>query len=234
MEATVKPCLKCPEGQPIALNMQAPGRGTDQRINYVLNEGDVRVFHAMLERAIPDVELKYGRPVVHEDGSFEFPMGEGSIGEGEPEDLYGYQRDGENRRLFHPIWPDCMERALGVFVHAGSMMVAGRCNHYLAEHFTRPVSVDQCRECSARRANPKREPMPRTAKEFIARCEARGREDLKKKLGDDIFERAEDNLKAWAAGRSIAPTTRTTTRITTRTTTSRIANSSSHDGQPGS
>ena len=49
--------------------------------------------------------------------------------------------------------------------------------------------------------------MPRTAKEFIARCEARGREDLKKKLGDDIFERAEDNLKAWAAGRSIAQST---------------------------
>ena len=31
MQATVKPCLKCPEGtaagMPIALNMQAPGRG---------------------------------------------------------------------------------------------------------------------------------------------------------------------------------------------------------------
>ncbi len=126
MQATVKPCLKCPEGtaagMPIALNMQAPGRGHDQRINYVLNEGDVRVFHYTLGQAIPDVEMKYGRPVVHEDGSFEFPVLEG-VGDavGEPEELYGYERDGENRRLFRPMWPDCMERAVGVFVHAGSI-----------------------------------------------------------------------------------------------------------------
>ncbi len=233
MQATVKPCLKCPEGtaagMPIALNMQAPGRGHDQRINYVLNEGDVRVFHYTLGQAIPDVEMKYGRPVVHEDGSFEFPVLEG-VGDavGEPEELYGYERDGENRRLFRPMWPDCSERALGVFVHAGVMAVAGRCNHYLAEHFTRPVTVDQCRECSARRANPKREPMPRTAKEFIARAEARAREDLKKKLGDDIFERAEANLKAWHLGRTVKPA------VPVVPTTNRIANSSSRGGPPAS
>ena len=48
--------------------------------------------------------MKYGRPVVHEDGSFEFPVLEG-VGDavGEPEELYGYERDGENRRLFRPM-----------------------------------------------------------------------------------------------------------------------------------
>ena len=54
MQATVKPCLKCPEGAagtPIALNMQ-PSGAQDQRINYVLNEGDVRVFHHTLGQAI--------------------------------------------------------------------------------------------------------------------------------------------------------------------------------------
>ena len=64
--------------------------------------------------------MKYGRPVVHEDGSFEFPVLEG-VGDavGEPEELYGFEPDDFNRRLFRPMWPDCMERAVGVFVHAG-------------------------------------------------------------------------------------------------------------------
>jgi len=211
MEHTTLPCLKCPEGA-ATLTMNLPG--VDSQVHYVLHEGDERVFHIMLGRAIPDVELKYGRPVCHEDGSFEFPVIDGA----EPEDFYGYERDGQNRRLFHPLWPDCTERAMGVLVHEKMIAVAGRCNHYLAEHFTRPVTVDQCEKCPARRANPRREPLPRTAQEFLAQCEARAKDDLKKKLGDDIFERREANLKAWQFGRTPV--------------TSRTACSSSHGVPP--
>jgi hypothetical protein len=188
-------------------------------VHYVINDGNERVFYATLSKATPEGELRHGKPTWHDNGDMEFP-------EEPADDIYGYDRDSENRKLFHPQWLDCMERALGVFLHGDLPVVAARCNHYLAGHFTKPVTVEQCRECPARRANPRREPMPRTAAEFIARAEARSREAIKKRLGDDIFERAPEILKAWQEGRSPIPPA--------NPATSKTANSSSHGDLPES
>jgi len=37
---------------------------------------------------------------------------------------------------------------------------------------------------------------------FLARCEARAAEKMKERLGHDIFERAEERMAAWRAGRT--------------------------------
>ncbi len=220
MKAKVSPCPGgCPEGAiPMTMVFAPDGGPRVTPVHYVINDGNEKVFYAVLSQATPEGELRHGKPTWHDNGDMEFPE--------EPTDeMYGYERDAENKRLFHPQWPDCMERALGVFLHGDLPVVAARCNHYLAGHFTKPVTVDQCRECPARRANPRRDPMPRTAEEFVARAEARARDAMKKKLGDDIFERAPEILKAWEEGRSPIPPANPT---------SKTANSSSHDGPPAS
>ena len=165
------------------------------QVNLLLNHGGNQAwFYKTVADVIPTgAVLRYGRPVGHEDGSLEFPALEG-VGEpvGEPEEIYGYERDGENRRLFRPIWPDCIERALGVFVRDELLVVAGRCNCHRAEHFNKPVTMDQCRECPARTANHVPEPLPTTAEEIKAAAEARAAESAEKRLGADMFERAEE------------------------------------------
>ena len=202
MQATVKPCLKCPEGtaagMPIALNMQAPGRGHDQRINYVLNEGDVRVFHYTLGQAIPDVEMKYGRPVVHEDGSFEFPVLEG-VGDavGEPEELYGYEQDGENRRLFRPMWPDCSNAPW-----ACSFMRALWRSPADAITTWQSTSPDQSPWTSAGSALPVAPTQTRANAENGERihrpCRGQGERGFEEEARRRYFRAGRSNLKAWA------------------------------------
>ena len=74
--------------------------------------------------------------------------------------------------------------------------LAGRCDHYLSEHFTRLVTPDQCNACTDR-PPPTPKPALRTAEEFIAEAEAKAAEKIKARLGEDIFERREALLEAW-------------------------------------
>ena len=162
-------------------------------VHYVLHDGNDRNFYSILTQAILKGACKYGDPIFHEDSTLEFPMDM-------PEEVYGFLR--VNATTFRSLWPDCVRRTMGVFVHGGLLAVAGRCNHYLAEHFTRPVSVDQCQACPARCANPQQEKSPKTAAEFFARAEAIGRPKLIERLGLEAVEKAEERLAAWRAGRT--------------------------------
>ncbi len=113
------------------------------------------------------------------------------------QELHGYQKiDGR----FHPAWPPCVERVLGVFKMDDGVGVAARCNHHEHEKFTKPILLDDCRGCPLRR-EPVRLKILRTAEEFLRDAEERAAAKLKARLGEDIFDRAEENLKAWRAGR---------------------------------
>jgi len=162
MEVNVKPCLKCPEGQSIMLTMNLPGKVIVPGAAYVT---DIN----LVARALPDC-------VGHDDGSLEFAQ---EVPDKMP-DIDGYAREG---RVFRPLWPECLERMYGVIVRDSTITVAGRCQGHRAEHYTRLVTVDQCRECPARRTNPIPKPILRTAEEFIAEAEAKAAAKLKERLG---------------------------------------------------
>ncbi len=187
----VKPC-GCPDKVPQSMSMVAIHDAKPVHVHYVLHDGNDRNFYSILTQAILKGACKYGDPIFHEDGTLEFPMDM-------PEEVYGFLR--VNATTFRSLWPDCVRRTMGVFVHGGLLAVAGRCNHYLAEHFTRPVSVDQCQACPARCANPRHEKSPKTAAEFFAHAEAKAKPDLIAKLGAEAVEKAEERLKAWRFGR---------------------------------
>jgi len=97
-------------------------------------------FYRLVEHAIPDVAMAHGRPIVHPDGSLEFP--------GPPPELAGYRREG--LRL-HPVWPPCTLRMLKVQVVNGVLSIAGLCGTPGAERFSREVTLEQCRSCPVRR-----------------------------------------------------------------------------------
>ena len=174
-----KPCTDCPG---VIVNMPTPQQVIVPGATYVVNI-------ALIARALPDC-------TGHDDGSLEFTQEV-------PDQIDGYAREG---RVFRPQWPECLDRMFGVTV--APIKVSGRCQGHGAEHFTRLVTVDQCRECPARRTNPIPKPLLRTAEEFIAEAEAKAAAKLKERLGDDIFERAAGNLEAWATGRTASSTSR--------------------------
>jgi hypothetical protein len=160
-----EPCKDCP---PTPL----PVPGTKQaghRINVLLNhEGPQVDIYRTLVYAIPEGELESGRPIGHDDGSLEFPQDH-------PQDLYGYTRDSENPRRFHPAWPECVHRILGVFIHDKQLKVAGHCHNPKAELCRHPVTMDQCQACSARQPVTTYKPRPSTVSEMVAAMIAKGR-----------------------------------------------------------
>lgn len=127
------PC-DCPEDQP---RLKATGG-----CNYlVCSGGPLTSFYRLVEHAIPDVEMAQGRPVVHPDGSLEFP--------GPPPAIPGYQPEGSR---LHPTWPPCALRMLRVQVLDGVLNIAGICGSPEAEHFSHEATLDQCQNCPVRQS----------------------------------------------------------------------------------
>lgn len=125
------PC-DCPEEQP----RPVPTGGC----NYlVYSGGPMASFYRLVEYAIPDVAMAHGRPIVHPDGSLEFP--------GPPPAIPGYRPEGS--RLF-PAWPPCTLRMLKVQVVDGVLGIIGVCGTPKAEHFGQEVTPDQCQKCPVR------------------------------------------------------------------------------------
>ncbi len=98
-------------------------------------------FYRLVEHAIPDVEMAHGRPVVHPDGSLEFP--------GFPPVILGYRPEGS--RLV-PAWPPCALRMLRVHVVDGVPAIDGICGSPETEHFSHEARLDQCQNCPVRRS----------------------------------------------------------------------------------
>jgi hypothetical protein len=127
------PC-DCPEEQP----RPVPTGGC----NYLVYSGGPMVsFYRLVEHAIPDVDMAHGRPIIHSDGSLEFP--------GPPPAIPGYRPEGS--RLF-PAWPLCALRMLRVQVIDGVLGIAGICGGPTAAPFSLETTADQCQSCPARQA----------------------------------------------------------------------------------
>jgi len=122
------PC-DCPEDQP----RPTPAGGC----NYlVYSGGPWPSFYRLVAQAIPAVDLAHSQPIIHPDGSLEFP--------GPPPAIPGYRPEGS--RLF-PAWSPCVLRMLRVQVVDGVLSIAGVCGNPVAEQFSREVTVDQCQNC---------------------------------------------------------------------------------------
>lgn len=129
---TPMPC-DCPEDLP-ARPVPTGGR------NYLVCTGGTPAdLYRLVERAIPDVELSHGRPIIYSDGSLEFPES--------PPTLPGYRTKG--RRLY-PVWPACPHRILQVQVVAKTLQIAGLCGCPEAGQFGQTIAPESCQNCPAR------------------------------------------------------------------------------------
>jgi len=109
--------------------------------NYLCYSGGSTIgIYSLVGEAIPDVEMAHGRPVVHPDGSLEFP--------GPPPAILGYRQEGN--RLY-PAWPPCARRMLRIAVIDGVLTIAGICGEPTAAAFGQEVTPDQCQACPTRR-----------------------------------------------------------------------------------
>jgi len=109
--------------------------------NYLVCTGGTPAdLYRLMERAIPDVELAHGRPIIYSDGSLEFP-------ESPPPALPGYRAEG--RRL-HPVWPLCPHRILQVQVINKTLQIAGLCGSPEAGQFGNEIAPESCQKCAAR------------------------------------------------------------------------------------
>jgi hypothetical protein len=146
--------------------------GTKQsghQLNVLLNyDGPQIDIYRSVAYAIPEGELECGRPIGHDDGSLEFPTGT-------PPNLYGYTRDKENPRRFHPAWPECIHRILGVFIHDKQLKIAGKCHNPKAKLCGHPVTLDQCSACPDRQPVTVYKPRPSTIPEMVAAMIVRGK-----------------------------------------------------------
>ena len=130
---TPMPC-DCPEDQP----RPTPSGGC----NYlVYSGGPMASFYRLVEPAIPDVAMAHGRPIVHPDGSLEFP--------GPPPAIPGYRPEGS--RLF-PAWPPCALRMLRVQVLDGVLKVVGICGSPASQYFSREATLHECQNCPVRQS----------------------------------------------------------------------------------
>lgn len=110
--------------------------------NYlVYSGGPMASFYRLVEHALPDMEMAHGPPVVHADGSLEFP--------GPPPAIPGYRPEGS--RLY-PTWPPCTLRMLRVQVLDRVLDIAGICGSPESEHFSREATLDQCGSCPIRQS----------------------------------------------------------------------------------
>jgi hypothetical protein len=106
--------------------------------NYLIHSGgSIERLYRLVGHIIPnDAELTHGRPIVHDDGSLEFP--------GDPPELTGYRREGSH---LYPAWPPCTLRMLQVQVAYAVLHIAGICGNPRMDDFGFEVSLDQCRKC---------------------------------------------------------------------------------------
>lgn len=113
--------------------------------NYlVYSGGPVERFYRLVAQVIPeDAELTHGLPVVHDDGSLEFP--------GTAPTIAGYRLEGSR---LHPVWPPCVLRMLRVQVVDGVLNIAGICGNPATRQFSLEVVPDPCQKCTSRRAQP--------------------------------------------------------------------------------
>ena len=133
------PCDDCP-GEELA--MPKPARGAR---NYIIYTGeDYAAFYRLAASAIPEGELRHGRPVVLHDGSLEYPT--------EPDDIHGYERDTENPRRLRPAWPECPWRMLSVEIFSGLFDIRGICMHGKTGCAGKPITMDRCQQCPVRPA----------------------------------------------------------------------------------
>jgi hypothetical protein len=111
--------------------------------NYLIySGGPIENLYRLVAQAIPgNAEITHGRPVVHDDGSLEFP--------GEPPVISGYLLNGS--RLY-TVWPPCAMRMLAVQILNKQLTVEGICGSPPAGHFSLKVTTDQCRDCLVRQA----------------------------------------------------------------------------------
>lgn len=129
---TTMPC-NCPDDRPARPN---PVGGC----NYLCySGGSAAGIYALVGEALPDVEMTHGRPVVHLDGSLEFP--------GPPPEILGYRQQGN--RLY-PAWPPCALRMLRIQVIDGVLIIAGVCGSPRAEQFGQETKPDDCGICPSR------------------------------------------------------------------------------------
>jgi len=101
--------------------------------------GSAAGIYSLVGEALPDVEMTHGRPVVHLDGSLEFP--------GPPPAILGYRQQGN--RLY-PAWPSCALRMLRVQVIDRVLSIAGVCGNPEARQFGQETKPDECRTCQVR------------------------------------------------------------------------------------
>jgi hypothetical protein len=133
------PCDDCP-GEELA--MPKPARGAR---NYIIYTGeDYAAFYRLVASAIPEGELRHGRPIVLRDGSLEYPT--------EPDDIHGYVRDAENPRRLCPAWPECPWRMLSVEIFSGMLDIRGICMHGKTGCGGKPITMDRCQQCAIRPA----------------------------------------------------------------------------------
>lgn len=105
--------------------------------NYLCYSGGrAASIYPLVGEAIPDVEMAHGRPVVHPDGSLEFP--------GSPPAIPGYRQEGN--RLY-PAWPPCALRILRVEVVDRLLSIVGVCGEPAAGSFGLEVEPGQCQDC---------------------------------------------------------------------------------------
>jgi len=97
-----------------------------------------QMFYKMVP--VPVEEGACGLPVVHSDGSIEYPHGD-------PPDILGYTRSGLR---FYPAWVSCRWRTLTVTHPNNCIAVKGVCGSPQSEHHLKSVQPEQCQGCRAR------------------------------------------------------------------------------------
>jgi len=107
----------------------------------IYTSGTEAAYYRMVGVTLPESPGSCGTPLVHDDGSVEYPKGD-------LPDILGYDRIGP--RLFRPAWPSCRWRALTVTHPNGCLTVHGRCHHPLSNLHLQEVLPEQCNACSNR------------------------------------------------------------------------------------
>jgi hypothetical protein len=89
------------------------------------------------------IEVPDGGPTIVNDGTIVYKK----RGWEPPLHIDGYERDEENRWVFHPLWPECDTREAEAFI-------VGVCQCLQMKMFCdgQPVSLERCRQCRAMKA----------------------------------------------------------------------------------
>jgi hypothetical protein len=88
------------------------------------------------------IEVPDGGPTILNDGTIIYKK----VGWEPPLNIDGYERDKENRWVFHPLWPECDTRNAEAIL-AGSC----QCLQIKMTCDGQPVSLERCQECRATR-----------------------------------------------------------------------------------